>query len=44
MVNSYSEVKGSYDLVLNDYGPNEMIGYINIQNCGFEVKIEQKLG
>lgn len=30
-VNSFPEVKGSYDLILNNYGPNRSIGSIHIE-------------
>ena len=30
-VNSFKEVKGSYDLILNNYGPNRAIGSIHIE-------------
>ena len=31
LVNSFPEVIGSYDLILNDYGPNKSIGSIHIE-------------
>lgn len=31
LVNSFPEVIGSYDLILNDYGPNRSIGSIHIE-------------
>ena len=31
MVNSFPEVQGAYDLILNDYGPSRTIGSIHIQ-------------
>lgn len=30
-INTHGEVRGSYDLVLHDYGPNEMIGSVHIE-------------
>ena len=30
-INSFEEVEGSYDLILNNYGPNKIIGSIHIQ-------------
>ncbi len=31
MVNTFPEVEGAYDLILNDYGPNRTIGSVHIQ-------------
>lgn len=30
-INSYEQVRGAYDLILNDYGPNQMIGSIRVE-------------
>ena len=30
-INSYDEVKGTYDLIINDYGPNVLVGSAHIE-------------